>query len=107
MKRSQASLFALAGLFAATSVLAQQAQGMVNVDLGTVANTIAKNIKVDVEKIPASLQVPVGVAATACGVPAAKLAPAAGGDTASCQATGTSAALDQVVAKQVKAAPKQ
>lgn len=107
MKRAQASLFALAGLFTAASAFAQQAPGMVNVDLGTVANSIAKNINVDVEKIPASLQVPAGIAATACGVPAAKLAPGASSEKPSCMATNTSAALDQAVAKQLKAAPKQ
>ena len=103
MKRSQSSLLVLAGLFA-TSVLAQQAQGMVNVDLGTVADTIARNINVEVEKLPASVQVPAPVAATACGVPAAKLAPPAGSDIASCQATNTSSALQQVVEKQLKGA---
>ena len=101
--KSHASLFVLAGLFA-TSALAQQAPGMVNVDLGTVANTIAKNIKVDAEKIPASLQLPVGLAATTCGVPAAKLT---AGDMASCQATTSSPALEQLVEAQLKTAPKQ
>jgi hypothetical protein len=106
MKHSQAIPFLLATLFAA-SAYAQQGQGMVNVDLGTVADTMAKNIKVEVDKIPPSVKVPVGVAATACGVPAAKLAPAAGTDMASCQATGTSPALEQVVQKEMKATPKQ
>ena len=105
MKRLQSSLLVLGALFAGSAFA--QGQGMVNVDLGTVADTIAKNINVEVEKIPASIHVPAPVAATACGVPAAKLAPAAGSDMASCQATNTSSALQQVVEKQLKAAPKQ
>ncbi|GAB3651880.1 hypothetical protein [Ramlibacter alkalitolerans] len=103
MKRSHASLLLLAGVFA-TSAFAQQ--GMVKVDLGTVADALAKNINVEVDKIPTSVQLPVGVAAGACGVPAAKLAPA-GSDMAACQATSTSSALEELVAKQVKTAPKQ
>lgn len=103
MKRSHASLFVLAGLFA-TSAFAQQ--GMVKVDLGTVADALAKSINVDVDKIPTSVQLPVGVAAGACGVAAAKLAPAAGSDMATCEATSTSSALEELVAKQVKTAPK-
>lgn len=106
MKQTQAILLA-AAFFAAASAQAEQGGAMVNVDLGTVANTIAKNINVEVEKIPASLQVPVGVAAAACGVPASKLAPAPGSDKSSCQATNTTSALDQVVQKQLKASAKQ
>ena len=106
MKRSQASLFVLAGLFATCS-FAQQPAGMVNVDLGTVADKVAKNINVEVAMIPASLQVPVAVAATTCDVPAVKLAPAAGTDMASCQAVSTSSALEELVTTKLKAAPKQ
>lgn len=82
--------------------MAQQSEALVNVDLGTVAVVIAKNMKLDVAQVPASLQVPVGIAAAACGVPAAKLAPSAGSDHASCQATGTTPALEQAVLKQSK-----
>jgi hypothetical protein len=106
MKRLHASLFVLAGLFG-TSVFAQQAQGIVKVDLGTVADTLAKNINVEVEKIPASMQLPVGIAAGACGVPAARLTAEAGSDMASCQATSSSSDLEEFVVKQLKAAPKQ
>jgi len=103
MKRSQTFLFVLSGLFA-TCALAQQGQGMVKVDLGTVAETLAKNINVEVAKIPATLQLPVGIAATTCGVPAAKLAPSAGGDMASCLATTSSPALEQFVEGHLKTA---
>lgn len=103
MKRPQATLFVLASLLASTSPMAQQAEALVNVDLGTVAVTIANNIRVDVTRVPASLEVPVGVAAGACGVPASRLAPASGTDRASCQATGTTPALEQHVLKQATA----
>jgi hypothetical protein len=106
MKRSHAILLVVPGLFAA-SVFAQQPEGMVNVDLGSIANTLATSIKVDADKIPASLPVPVGIAATACDMPAAKLAPAGGSDAASCQATSTPAALQQLVEKHLKESPKQ
>ena len=105
MKRSHAILLAVPGLFAA-SVFAQQAPGMVNVDLGSVANTLATSIKVDVDKIPASMPVPVAVAATACDMPVAKLTPA-GSEPASCQATATPAALQELVETHLKSAPKQ
>ncbi|GAB3765719.1 hypothetical protein GCM10028796_23570 [Ramlibacter monticola] len=106
MKRPNAFLFVAAGLVAGLA-FAQQPQGMVKVDLGTVANTVAKNMNVEAEKIPASVQLPVGIAATTCGVPAAKLAPGAGGEMASCQATTTSVVLEEFLGKQLKAAPKQ
>ncbi|HEX7889692.1 MAG TPA: hypothetical protein VF522_10060 [Ramlibacter sp.] len=106
MKRSHVFLLVAPGLFAA-SVFAQQPQGMVKVDLGSVASMLATDIKVDVDKIPASVSVPVGIAATACDMPAAKLAPAGGSEMASCQATSTPASLQQLVEKHVKESPKQ
>jgi hypothetical protein len=106
MKFSKLSLVAAAGLFAATSVLAQQGAAMVSVDVATIAPAIAKNINVDVSKIPASVQVPVGVAAGACGVSASALVQPSAGGAAACQATTTTAALDQVVQKQLKGAAK-
>ena len=38
--------------------------------LANVANNIAKNINVDVSQIPVTVQAPIGVAATVCGVAA-------------------------------------
>jgi opacity protein-like surface antigen len=116
MQRSQATTLAVlaAGLFAAASAVQAQAQGgqgqgqalgaqtnaMVSVDLSKVAPSIATNIKVDASAVPLSVQAPVGVAANVCGVSASTLAQQTGG--ASCQATSTNAALDQVVQKQMK-----
>lgn len=113
MQRSQATTLAIlaAGLLAAASAVQAQGQGqsqsmgaqassMVNVDLSKVAPSIATNIKVDASAVPLSVQAPVGVAANVCGVSASTLAQQSGG--ASCQATSTNAALDQVVQKQMK-----
>ena len=77
-------------------VLAQQS-GLINVDISNVANNIAKNINVDVSQIPVTVQVPVGVAANVCGVAANVLGQQAPSGNASCDATSTSTALDQVV----------
>ena len=105
MKRSKAALSTFASLLAVTSAaFAQQGNATVSVDVAGVAPAIAKNINVDVSRIPASVQVPVGVAAGACGVSASTLAT---GGTASCQATSTTAALDQVVNKQLKVAAQK
>lgn len=95
--------------FAATaSAFAQQATlapALVKVDLATVAPSIAKNINVDASKVPTSLEVPVGIAATACGVSASTLAPQTSGPAA-CNATSTSKELDQLVQRQLKATAK-
>ena len=104
MKRS----LSLLAFLAATSAFAQQATlapALVKVDLGTVAPSIAKNINVDAAKVPTSLEVPVGIAATACGVNASMLAGGATGP-ATCNATSTSKELDQLVQRQLKATAK-
>jgi hypothetical protein len=100
----QAIVSALIACAAGTALA--QSQAMVSVDVASVAPTIARNINVDAAKIPASVQVPVGVAAAACGVSASTLVPATAGGAATCQATSTTSALDAVVHKQLKAAAK-
>jgi hypothetical protein len=93
-------------LCAAGAALAQS-PALVNVDVAAVAPTIAKNINVEASKIPASVEVPVGIAAAACGLSASDLAMKSSGGAVSCQATTTSSALDAVVQKQLKVAAKQ
>lgn len=105
MKSSKASLTMIAAGVLATSAAWAQQPALVNVDLSNVASTIATNIKVDASQVPATVQVPVGVAASVCGVAANVLARQAAGD-APCKASATSAALDQVVQKQLKTAQK-
>lgn len=104
MKRTKLLLAAISS--AATLILAPagyaQQSGVVNVDIHNVANNIAKNINVDVSQIPVTVQAPVSVAATVCGVAAAVLSQQAASGNASCTATSTSAALDQIVQTQLK-----
>lgn len=85
--------------------LAQQS-GLVNVDISNVANNIAKNINVDVSQIPVTVQAPIGIAANVCGVNANVLA-RQGAGLASCTATTTSTALNQIVLRQIKATANQ
>ena len=85
---------------AAVPAVAATQEGLVNVDVSNVANDLAKNLSVDVSKIPVTVQVPVGVAANVCNVDANVLAKQKKGDqTASCEASSTSQALNQVVGK--------
>ena len=79
-----------------------QQSGLVNVNVSNVANNIAKNISVDVSQIPVTVQVPVGVAATVCGVAANVLGQQAASGNAQCTANTTSTALDQTVQRQIK-----
>jgi hypothetical protein len=98
----------IAGALAAFAALPAAAQvgvgsGLVVVNIGDVSPEIAKNINVDVSQIPVTVQVPVGVAATVCGVDANVLAQQKKGDSpVTCTAKNTSTALDQAVMRQVK-----
>ena len=98
--RSIAAAFGLGTLLAASGAFAQGS--LVNVDVHNVANNIAKNINVDVSQIPVTVQAPIGVAATVCGVAANVLGQQAPSGNGSCTATSTSTALDQIVLRQIK-----
>ena len=102
------SLAAVLGLGAVlcTGAFAQQS-GLVNVDVHNVANNIAKNINVDVSQIPVTVQAPIGIAATVCGVAANVLGQQAPSGNASCTATSTSSALDNLVQRQLKGGTQQ
>ena len=89
-------------LGAAFSAQAQQS-GLVNVDLSNFRADIAKDINVDVSQIPVNVQVPVGVAATVCGVDANVLARQDKGSSPACQAKNKSQALNQQVQRQLLA----
>src|SRR3954464_10440275 len=99
------SLAAALGLGAclATGAFAPPHQsGLVNVDVHNVANNIAKNINVDVSQVPVTVQVPIGIAATVCGIGANVLGQQRGSGNAGCTASSTSSALDQLVLRQIK-----
>lgn len=88
-------------LFGSPFALAQQS-GLVDVDIKNVVNDIAQNLKLDVSQIPLTVMVPANVAAGVCGVPANVLSQQVARGAATCTATGTSAALNETVQKQVK-----
>jgi hypothetical protein len=98
--KSIAAVFGACAL-AASGAFAQQS-GLVNVDVHNVANNIAKNINVNVSQVPVTVQAPIGVAATVCGVAANVLGQQHGSGSGSCTATSTSSALDQIVMAQLK-----
>lgn len=100
MYRFSTAIVAL-GLLAGPT-LAQTNEGLVTVNISNVANDVARNLSVDVSQVPLSVQVPVGIAANVCGVDANVLAKQKQGGTASCDATSTNNALQQVVQKQMK-----
>jgi hypothetical protein len=97
--RSIAAAFGLGTLLVSGAF----AQGsLVNVDVHNVANNIAKNINVDVSQVPVTVQAPIGIAATVCGVGANVLGTQGGSGNATCTASSTSSALDQLVLRQIK-----
>jgi hypothetical protein len=76
-------------------------QGLVEVDLSNLRADIAQDINVNARRIPGSLQVPVGVAATVCGIDVNALARQAVGATPTCPAKNESQALNQQVQRQL------
>ena len=87
-------------MLGSVTAFAAEQSGLVNVNIENVAQDIAKNINVNVSQIPVTVQAPIGVAATVCGVDANVLATQKGGDV-KCAAKSTNQALNQIVQKQV------
>jgi hypothetical protein len=90
---------ALLGLLASPS-LAQINGGLITVNISNVANDIANNLHVDLNQIPVTVQVPIGIAATVCGIEANVIATGAQGTN--CDATSTSNALNNLVQRQIR-----
>lgn len=97
-----ASVIGASVLFAGAAFAQPRQSGLVNVEVSNVANDIARNINVDVTKIPVTVQVPVGVAATVCGVAANVLGQQVAGGNAACTATSTNDALNNIVQQQLR-----
>ena len=100
-------MMAAAGLtLVTTPALAQQQNGLVNIDLSGLSvldkAEIAKDINVDVSQIPVTLQVPVSVAAAICNVDVAALAQQKTKGDAACAPTAGSTAIDEAILKQNK-----
>jgi hypothetical protein len=91
-----ASALALAP-FGAVFAQNVNANNLVNVNISNVANNLAKDLSVNVSQIPVTVQAPIGVAATVCGVQANVLAQQNKDGSAECQAQTTSTALNQIV----------
>jgi hypothetical protein len=88
-------------------IASAQQSGTISVDISSIATTVAKNINVDATKIPTTIQAPVGVAASVCGVAANVLTQQGGtGAPGSCQAKSTNNALDQLIQKELTATAK-
>jgi hypothetical protein len=92
-------------LHIATVAYAQQA-GMVVVDTGSIAKTIAKNIKVNVSEILREVEAPLVVAESVCEISPDHLEADAASGSASCPALKTSSALEEIVSEQIKARKK-
>jgi hypothetical protein len=104
MTRQCISIAAFTAISLSGAAFAQPKQsGLVNVDLSNLRADIAKDITVDVSQIPVNVEIPVGVAATVCGVDANVLARQGKGSTPSCQAKNKSQALNQQVQRQLVA----
>ena len=104
MTRRCIAIAAFAAISVSGAAFAQPKQsGLVNVDLSNLRADIAKDINVDVSQIPVNVQVPVGVAATVCGVDANVLARQDQGSAPACQAKNKSQALNQQVQRQLVA----
>lgn len=77
------------------------AANLVNVNLSDIRVDIADVLDVNVEQVPVTVQVPVGIAATVCDTSANVLAQQAKAGGAECDAQNTSEALNQLVQKQI------
>jgi hypothetical protein len=97
---SIARSFCIAAFAVAGTVPAIAQEGMVTVELRNVSPTVASNINIDASRLPATVQLPIGVAAQVCGIDASVLAQRTGDNR--CLATTTSTALDQAVQRQLR-----
>lgn len=96
MKSSIGKVLGIGALAAALSpAMAQQQAGMVSVDVSDVRADIARQLGVDTSQVPMTIEVPVGIAANACGMQANALAPGAQGQAGGCKATSANTALSE------------
>ncbi|PTR16140.1 hypothetical protein C8R31_102154 [Nitrosospira sp. Nsp2] len=81
--------------------LAEESPGLVRVDIRDVAKNIAKNINVDVSRIPDTVEIPPGVATGVCQVKAETLWAVQQGHSA-CAAKMTTPDLDRIIYRRIK-----
>jgi hypothetical protein len=92
---------AAAAAFFVTPAVAQQQEGLITVNISNVANDIARNLSVEVSQIPVTVQAPIDVAANVCGVGANVLGSQRDSGQGSCTAQSASAALNEIVQREV------
>jgi hypothetical protein len=74
---------------------------LVSVNLQNVLNDLSVSLKVNRDNIPVNAQVPIGVAASVCGVSVSALAASIASGQAGCTATSTTPELTQAVQQQI------
>ena len=87
-----------------TSGGGQQLPGLVSVNLENIRAEIAKDLDIDLQNVPITIQLPVAVAANVCGVDVGALGgEQLGSDTPECSATNTTIATQYVTNSQTAA----
>ncbi|PSK86834.1 hypothetical protein CLV79_104269 [Limimaricola soesokkakensis] len=87
-----------------TSGGGQQLPGLVSVNLENIRAEIAKDLDIDLQNVPITIQLPVAVAANVCGVDVGALGGGQlGSDTPECSATNTTIATQYVTNSQTAA----
>jgi hypothetical protein len=75
---------------------------LINVNLSDIAAEIAKNVNIDLSRVPITIQLPITVAANVCGVNVNLLSAQVNTGNNTCTATATSPALEQEVVNTIQ-----
>ena len=101
-----ATMIAASMSMVSVPALAQTQNGLVNVNLGDVSvelkNILSNNLNNNNINIPATVQVPIGIAANVCGTTVAALSQDVRNGKNSCDAQTANAALARVVARNMR-----
>ena len=75
---------------------------LINVNLSDVAAEIAKNVNIDLSRVPITIQLPITIAANVCGVDVNLLSAQVNTGNNTCTATATSPTLEQEVVNTIQ-----
>jgi hypothetical protein len=75
---------------------------LINVNLSDVAAEIAKNVNIDLSRVPITIQLPITIAANVCGVDVNLLSVQVNTGNNTCTATATSPTLEQEVVNTIQ-----
>ena len=75
---------------------------LINVNLSNIAAEIAKNVNIDLSRVPITIQLPITVAANICGVDVNLLSAQVNTGSNTCTATTTSPQLEQEVVNTIQ-----